>query len=40
MGNFYTQMKIFHFKDKIDSLPRENKKILPPIHIRIKPTNV
>ena len=40
MGQFYTQMKIFHFKDKIDSLPKENSKILPPIHIRIKPTNV
>lgn len=33
-------MKIFHFKEKIDSLPKSNNKILPPIHIRIKPTNV
>tara|TARA_B100001971_G_C18249244_1_gene576832 strand:- start:778 stop:1848 length:1071 start_codon:yes stop_codon:yes gene_type:complete len=40
MGNLYTQMKIFHFKEKIDSLPSSNDKILPPIHIRIKPTNV
>lgn len=39
MGLIYTNMKIFHFKDKIDSLSRENKKVLPPIHIRIKPTN-
>ena len=36
----YTKMKVFHFKDKIDSLPRENKIIFPPLHIRIKPTNV
>jgi radical SAM protein with 4Fe4S-binding SPASM domain len=32
-------MKVFHYKEKIDSLPRENKKIMAPIHIRIKPTN-
>ncbi|WP_419771189.1 MAG: radical SAM protein [Candidatus Marinarcus sp.] len=36
----YSQLKIFHFKDKIDSLPKENKNIKPPLHIRIKPTNV
>ncbi|MFH1309448.1 MAG: radical SAM protein [Candidatus Omnitrophota bacterium] len=40
MGNIYTKMKIFHFKEKIDSLPREKGKVLAPIHIRIKPTNV
>jgi len=39
-GNLYSKMKIFHFKDKIDSLPQYIKKIMPPIHIRIKPTNV
>lgn len=39
-GLLYTKMKIFHFKDKIDSLPREQAAIMPPIHIRIKPTNV
>jgi MoaA/NifB/PqqE/SkfB family radical SAM enzyme len=33
-------MKIFHFKDKLDSLPRESAAILPPINIRIKPTNI
>lgn len=33
-------MKIFHFKDKIDSLSKDIEKIAPPIHIRIKPTNV
>lgn len=39
-GNLlYTKMKIFHFKDKIDSLPKTNPLIMPPVHIRIKPTN-
>jgi len=33
-------MKIFHFKEKIDSLPKSINKIFSPIHIRIKPTNV
>lgn len=40
MGLLYTRMKMFHFKDKIDSLPKEHDGILPPLHIRIKPTNV
>ncbi len=40
MGNLYTRMKIFHFKDKIDSLPKSINKIMPPVHIRIKPTNI
>jgi MoaA/NifB/PqqE/SkfB family radical SAM enzyme len=40
MGNLYTKMKIFHFKEKIDSLPSSEDEIMPPIHIRIKPTNV
>jgi len=39
-GNLYSGMKIFHFKEKIDSLPKSVDKIMPPIHIRIKPTNV
>ena len=39
MGNIYTPMKIFHFKDKVDSLPRETGEVLPPLHIRIKPIN-
>lgn len=39
-GNLYSSMKIFHFKDKIDSTPRSVDKIMAPIHIRIKPTNV
>ena len=40
MGSLYTKSKIFHYQEKLDSLPQENKLILPPIHIRIKPTNV
>jgi len=32
-------MKIFHYKEKLDSLPESVDKILPPVHIRIKPTN-
>lgn len=39
MGLLYTKYKMFHYKDKLDSLPRD-KAIMPPIHIRIKPTNV
>ncbi|WP_026841179.1 radical SAM protein [Citrifermentans bremense] len=39
MGLLYTDKKIFHYTDKIDSLPRETGRILPPLHIRIKPTN-
>lgn len=40
MGSLYTKMKIFHFKDKVNSLPKTKDTILSPIHIRIKPTNV
>ena len=40
MGSKYSNYKIFHFKEKIDSLPQEKEEILPPINIRIKPTNV
>jgi len=38
-GLLYTKMKIFHFKDKLDTLSRENSDIMAPLHIRIKPTN-
>ena len=31
---------MFHYKEKIDSLPSNINTIMPPIHIRIKPTNV
>lgn len=40
MTALYSKSKIFHFQDKLDSLPKEIKTVLPPIHIRIKPTNV
>ena len=33
-------MKIFHFPEKLRSLPRERGELLPPIHVRIKPTNI
>jgi MoaA/NifB/PqqE/SkfB family radical SAM enzyme len=39
MGLLYTNKKIFHYADKIDSLPLEVETILPPVHIRLKPTN-
>ncbi|MBC8413525.1 MAG: radical SAM protein [Nitrospira sp.] len=40
MGNIYTNMKIFQFKEKIDSLTQSDARIMAPLHIRIKPTNV
>lgn len=40
MGQIYSSVKVFHFKDKLDSLPAQVPGILAPIHIRIKPTNV
>jgi len=40
MGNLYTKLKIFHYQSKVDSLPKSLPAILPPIHIRIKPTNI
>ena len=38
-GILYSKMKIFHYKDKADSLPEDNPLIMSPLHIRIKPTN-
>ena len=40
MGLLYTRMKIFHFREKLESLSRQSDIILPPINIRIKPTNI
>ena len=40
MANRYSNLKIFHYQDKLDSLTKDNKIIKAPIHIRIKPTNV
>jgi MoaA/NifB/PqqE/SkfB family radical SAM enzyme len=35
----YSSLKIFHFPEKIRSLPPENPEVRPPLHIRLKPTN-
>lgn len=40
MGLLYTRMKIFHFKEKLNSLPVGSGEIQPPINVRLKPTNV
>ncbi|MDX9714322.1 MAG: radical SAM protein [Dissulfurispiraceae bacterium] len=40
MGLLYTKMKIFHFHEKIESLPEQSDLIKAPVQIRIKPTNV
>ncbi|MBI4665254.1 MAG: radical SAM protein [Nitrospinae bacterium] len=40
MGRLYTSMKIFHFGEKLESLPKESGRIMAPLHVRIKPTNV
>lgn len=40
MQSLYTKLKIFHYPKKLRSLPKTVPEILPPIHIRIKPTNV
>lgn len=40
MANKYSNLKIFHYQDKLDSLSKDTNEIKAPIHIRIKPTNV
>lgn len=40
MGILYSKLKMFHFKEKLDSLSPENPKILAPLHVRVKPTNI
>ncbi len=40
MGLRYTKQKIFHFMDKVNSLPKSEIEIQPPLHIRLKPTNI
>ncbi len=40
MANLYTPYKIFHFPRKLDSLAPGSKTITPPLHVRIKPTNL
>ncbi len=38
MGNLYSDLKMFHFQERLDSLPKELP-LQPPIYVRIKPTN-
>lgn len=40
MGILYSKLKMFHFKDKLDSLAADNPRILAPLHVRVKPTNI
>lgn len=40
MSDIYSLHKILHYTDKLDSLPQDVPDIKPPVHIRIKPTNV
>ncbi|NVN99426.1 MAG: radical SAM protein [Geobacteraceae bacterium] len=40
MGLLYTRMKIFHFREKLESLSMASDAVLPPVNVRIKPTNV
>lgn len=39
MGLLYTKMKVFHFPEKLASLPASVPEIAPPLQLRIKPTN-
>lgn len=39
MAQLYSKFKIFHYNEKVESLPL-NQEVKPPLHIRIKPTNV
>lgn len=36
----YSKLKIFHYPEKLNSLLPERPEIRPPVHVRIKPTNV
>jgi len=38
--NKYSDKKIFQFTDKMKSLPEDIGEILPPLHVRLKPTNL
>lgn len=40
MANKYSNLKIFHYQDKLYTLPENIDTIKAPLHIRIKPTNV
>ncbi len=36
----YTPFKVFHYPEKLNSLPKEVEEIKQPVHVRIKPTNI
>jgi MoaA/NifB/PqqE/SkfB family radical SAM enzyme len=36
----YTPFKVFNFPEKLNSLPKKVTEIKPPLHVRIKPTNI
>lgn len=36
----YSPYKMFRFPEKLDSLPQMRPWLLPPVHVRIKPTNI
>jgi MoaA/NifB/PqqE/SkfB family radical SAM enzyme len=40
MAILNTNLKVFNYPDKIRSLPADVDTVLPPLHVRIKPTNV
>jgi len=40
MAILNTALKIFNYADKIRSLPGSVEAVLPPLHVRIKPTNI
>jgi len=39
MALLYTKMKVFHYREKLASLPAEVESLTAPLQIRIKPTN-
>lgn len=36
----YSKLKVFHYPEKLTSLLADNAEVRPPLHVRIKPTNV
>ncbi len=40
MGHIYTNLKILYYREKLLSLLKDNTEIFPPLHVRIKPTNL
>jgi len=40
MAILNTALKVFHYPDKLRSLPGSVDTVLPPLHVRLKPTNI